>query len=94
MTSLYYICFDIHKKMIAYRIKALGRGLIEKGQIDADRKSLGGWIFGLPVRRIAAMEATGSTISLSPMPPGRVVLNKDARVKPLALHLLHFRFQI
>jgi hypothetical protein len=28
MTSLYYIGFDIHKKMIAYRIKALGSGQV------------------------------------------------------------------
>lgn len=94
MTSLYYIDFDNHKKMMVYRIKALGGGLIEKGQIDADRKLLGEWILGLPGRRIGAMEAAGSTISLSLMPPGRVVLNKEARLKPLALHLLHFRFQI
>jgi hypothetical protein len=94
MKSLYSIGFDIHKKMMVYRIKALGSGIIEKGQIDADKKSLGEWIFGLPGRRIAAMEAAEFTISLSPMPSGRVVLDKEARLKPLALHFLHFRFQI
>ncbi len=58
MYALYYIGLDIHKKVIAYCIKALDGRLIGQGKIDADRKSLGEWVEGLPGPWIGAMEAT------------------------------------
>lgn len=58
MYVLYYIGLDIHKKVIAYCIKALDGRLIGQGKIDADRKSLGEWVEGLPGPWIGAMEAT------------------------------------
>jgi transposase len=58
MNAFYYIGLDIHKKVIAYCIKALDGRLIGQGKIDADRKSLGEWVQGLPGPWIGAMEAT------------------------------------
>lgn len=58
MMIFYYIGLDIHKKMIAYCIKALDGRLIEQGIIDADRKSLSEWVNNLPGPWIGAMEAT------------------------------------
>ena len=58
MLIFYYIGLDIHKKMIAYCIKALDGRLIEQGFIDADRKSLSEWVNNLPGPWIGAMEAT------------------------------------
>jgi transposase len=58
MRSLYYIGLDIHKKMIAYCIKALDGRLITQGKICADRKSVSDWVNGLPGPWIGAMEAT------------------------------------
>lgn len=58
MMIFYFIGLDIHKKMIAYCIKALDGRLIEQGIIDADRKSLVEWVNGLPGPWIGAMEAT------------------------------------
>jgi transposase len=58
MNVFYYIGLDIHKKVIAYCIKALDGRLIGQGKIDADRKALGEWVQGLPGPWIGAMEAT------------------------------------
>ncbi len=58
MNAFYYIGLDIHKKVIAYCIKALDGRLISQGKIDADRKSLAEWVQGLPGPWIGAMEAT------------------------------------
>ena len=58
MSTLYYIGLDIHKKMIAYCIKALNGRIIRQGKIAADRKSVGEWVVGLPGPWIGAMEAT------------------------------------
>ena len=58
MRKLYYIGLDIHKKMIAYCIKAIDGRLVEQGMIEADRKSVGEWVKGLPGPWIGAMEAT------------------------------------
>jgi len=58
MDGLYYIGLDIHKKVVAYCIKALDGSLIDQGKIGADRQSLGVWVKGLPGPWIGAMEAT------------------------------------
>ena len=58
MDGLYYIGLDIHKKVVAYCIKALDGSLIDQGKIKADRQSLGVWVKGLPGPWIGAMEAT------------------------------------
>lgn len=58
MQAFYYIGLDIHKKMIAYCIKALDGSLINQGIIDANRKSVGEWVNNLPGPWIGAMEAT------------------------------------
>jgi transposase len=58
MKALYYIGLDIHKKMIAYCIKAFDGHLISQGKIDANRKSVGEWVHGLPGPWVGAMEAT------------------------------------
>ena len=58
MERYYYIGLDIHKKIIAYCIKAIDGSLIDRGKIRADRQSLGAWVQGLQVPWIGAMEAT------------------------------------
>jgi transposase len=58
MKALYYIGLDIHKKMIAYCIKAFDGQLISQGKIDANRQSVGEWADGLPGPWVGAMEAT------------------------------------
>ena len=58
MNGYYYIGLDIHKKVIAYCIKALDGSVIDQGTIVADRQSLGAWMKGLPGPWIGAMEAT------------------------------------
>jgi transposase len=58
MSTIYYIGLDIHKKAIAYCIKALDGRLIGQGKVDADRKALHDWLQGLPGPWIGAMEAT------------------------------------
>ena len=58
MERYYYIGLDIHKKIIAYCVKAIDGSLIDQGKIEADRESLGVWVKGLPGPWIGAMEAT------------------------------------
>ena len=58
MNTLYYIGLDIHKKTIAYCIKALDGRLISQNKICADRKSVLEWVNGLPGPWVGAMEAT------------------------------------
>ena len=58
MNAFYYIGLDIHKKVIAYCIKTMDGRLIGQGKIDADRKSIGEWVQGLPGPWIGAMAAT------------------------------------
>jgi transposase len=58
MSTYYYIGLDIHKRTISYCIKAIDGSLIGQGKIEADRKSLGEWVQGLPGPWIGAMEAT------------------------------------
>ncbi|MBN2258290.1 MAG: IS110 family transposase, partial [Anaerolineaceae bacterium] len=54
----YYIGLDIHKRIIAYCVKAIDGRLIDQGKIGADRQSLEQWVKGLPGPWIGAMEAT------------------------------------
>jgi len=49
---------DIHKRIIAYCIKAIDGSLIGQGKIVADRQSLEAWVKDLPGPWIGAMEAT------------------------------------
>jgi transposase len=58
MKTLYYIGLDIHKKVIAYCIKAIDGRLVRAGMIEASRKALDEWVRGLPGPWIGAMEAT------------------------------------
>jgi len=58
MSTYYYIGLDIHKRTISYCIKAIDGRLIGEGKIEADRKSLGEWVKGLPGPWVGAMEAT------------------------------------
>ncbi len=58
MTTLYYIGLDIHKKVIAYCIKALDGRLVDAGMISAHRNSLDRWVHGLPGPWVGALEAT------------------------------------
>jgi transposase len=58
MRILYYIGLDIHKKVIAYCIKAIDGRLIGEGMIAANRRALDEWAAGLPGPWIGAMEAT------------------------------------
>lgn len=58
MSAYYYIGLDIHKRIIAYCIKAIDGSLIGQGKIEADRRSLGEWVKGLPGPWVGAMEAT------------------------------------
>ena len=58
MSPYYYIGLDIHKKTISYCIKAIDSSLIGQGKIEADRRSLGEWVQGLPGPWVGAMEAT------------------------------------
>ncbi len=58
MDGYYYIGLDIHKRVIAYCIKAIDGSLVDQGKVTADRKSLGEWRDGLPGPWVGAMEAT------------------------------------
>jgi len=58
MSTLYYIGLDIHKRIIAYCIKAIDGRLVAEGKITAERKALAAWVKGLPGSWIGAMEAT------------------------------------
>lgn len=58
MRTLYYIGLDIHKKVIAYCIKAEDGRLVGEGNIEASRKALDEWLAGLPGPWLGAMEAT------------------------------------
>lgn len=58
MKRYYYIGLDIHKKIIAYCVKAIDGSLIDQGKVAADRQSLEVWVKGLPGPWIGAMEAT------------------------------------
>lgn len=56
--SMYYIGLDIHKKIIAFCIKAANGDLVERGTLAATRKNLSEWISRLPKPWTLAMEAT------------------------------------
>ncbi|MGA3084013.1 MAG: IS110 family transposase [Thermodesulfobacteriota bacterium] len=58
MERVYYIGLDIHKRIIFYCIKTIDGSLYAQGKVEADRRSLGEWVKGLPGSWIGAMEAT------------------------------------
>lgn len=58
MTTLYYIGLDIHKKVIAYCIKAIDGRLVGEGMIAANRREVDQWVQSLPGPWVGAMEAT------------------------------------
>jgi transposase len=58
MVTLYYIGLDIHKKVIAYCIKALDGRLVGEGVIAANRRAVDEWVHNLPGPWVGAMEAT------------------------------------
>ncbi|MGA3086845.1 MAG: IS110 family transposase [Thermodesulfobacteriota bacterium] len=58
MERVYYIGLDIHKRIIFYCIKTIDGGLWAQGKVEADRRSLGEWVKGLPGPWVGAMEAT------------------------------------
>lgn len=58
MSGLYYIGFDIHKKVIVYCVKDVAGGVIDRGSIESTRGGLGQWVSSLKHPWIGAMEAT------------------------------------
>ena len=58
MERYYYIGLDIHKKIIAYCVKAIDGSLIDQGKIGAGRQDLEAWVKDLPGPWVGAMEAT------------------------------------
>ena len=64
MERYYYIGLDIHKRIIAYCIKAIDGCLIDQGKIGADRQSLEEWVKDLPGPWIGAMEAIPISIGI------------------------------
>ena len=58
MNAYYSVGLDIHKKLIAYCVKAADGRLVTQGMVGADRESLGQWAESLPGPWVGAMEAT------------------------------------
>ena len=58
MDAYYSVGLDIHKKLIAYCVKAADGRLVAQGMVGADRESLGQWAKSLPGPWVGAMEAT------------------------------------
>jgi transposase len=58
MESIYYIGLDVHKKSIAYCIKAVTGKTVCRGTMRAERRALQEWLAELPGSWIGAMEAT------------------------------------
>lgn len=58
MESIYYIGLDVHKKTIAYCIKAVDGKLVRQGVVGSDRPSLRAWLADLPGPWTGALEAT------------------------------------
>ncbi len=58
MGACYFIGLDIHKKMIAYFVKAADGRLVAQGMVGADLESLAQWAESLPGPWVGAMEAT------------------------------------
>ncbi len=56
--ELYYVGFDIHKKIIAYCIKNYAGTIIDENEIPASRRDLKKIIKQIPKKWIGAMEAT------------------------------------
>ena len=58
MNAYYSVGLDIHKKLIAYCVKAADGRLVTQGMVGADRESLSQWAESLPGPWVGAMEAT------------------------------------
>lgn len=58
MSQYHYIGLDIHKKVIAYCVKAIDGQILKAGKIEATRRSLDEWLKSLPGSWVGAMEAT------------------------------------
>ena len=58
MDAYYSVGLDIHKKLIAYCVKAADGRLVAQGMVGADRESLGQWAESLVGPWVGAMEAT------------------------------------
>ena len=56
MNAYYSVGLDIHKKLIAYCVKAADGRLVTQGMVGADRESLGQWAESLPGPWVGAME--------------------------------------
>ena len=57
MTTLCYIGLDIHKKVVAYCIKAIDGRLVGEGMIAANRREVDQWVQSVPGPWVGAMEA-------------------------------------
>jgi transposase len=58
MESIYYIGLDVHKKTIAYCIKAADGTKVRQGVVAAERQALRQWLSELPELWMGALEAT------------------------------------
>jgi len=58
MKEYHYVGLDVHKKVIAYCVKATDGTIIEEGNVDATRKELQSLVGKLPRPWAGAMEAT------------------------------------
>ena len=58
MTTMHYIGFDIHKKVISFCEKKMNGEIVDQGMISATRKSLINWVDARKQPWIGAMEAT------------------------------------
>lgn len=58
MESIHYIGLDVHKKTIAYCIKAVDGKTVRQGVVRSDRPSLRAWLAELPGPWMGALEAT------------------------------------
>ena len=56
MESIHYNGLDVHKKTIAYCIKALTGKTVQNGNIRAERKALREWLAELPGPWMGALE--------------------------------------
>ncbi len=55
MIIMYYIGFDIHKKVISFCEKQMDGTIVDQGMISATRKSLTDWVKERKTPWIAAM---------------------------------------
>lgn len=58
MESIEYVGLDVHKKTIAYCVKAQNGEIVDEGEVSATRRALRAWAEGRKTPWIGAMEAT------------------------------------